>query len=382
MTIDNGGGSGVAVTPIERIGRRAIVDAVDLGDGRWSVDTLPDTDVRLSVTESVSNGLATPAPFSVGRSQTVRLRVTASGFTPHTFIFRDDGDLTDDDYVTDIDTSTNQTRALDPGDYLLVMGVWWSNAVSDIRRNFTGTYTVTVDTEGAPWLLTNSTFDFGVQGLGVDLNADDEISEIYTVDANDGYRLFIETADDLSGVVGNNLVGVHRLEGLTVDGNAQADFGGDRVEVTDFSEFAVTSGAGLLNVDLPDAHLNDLAGSHQGGRIRVPAAVQFADLTISTDGLDFGDMTVATALTLNGTGTATIDQLDTGSLRRRRRVADVDGRRRYRRRRSEQRRRRRCRNARRSGGRDDGHGCGAVGSGCHDRRQSAGERVDGDADGR
>ena len=252
LVVDNGGFTAAGNTYIERIGRRTITDVTDLGDGRWEIDTWPDSHVRFSITETVSNGLATPEPFTVEGSQLVRLRVTASGFTPHTFVFRDDGDLTDDDYVTDIDTSTNATRTLAPGDYLLVMGVWWTNTVNDIRRNFTGTYTVTVENAASPpWLASNPALDFGVQGLMVDLDADDGASVTYPVSANGGYALTVETADDLSGVVGGELIGVHRFDELTVTGNAAAEFGGDRVEIADFTRLSVTSGASLLNLDLP-----------------------------------------------------------------------------------------------------------------------------------
>ena len=65
--------------------------------------------------------------------------------------------LTDDDYVTDIDTSTNTTRTLDPGNYLLVVGVWYSNTVSDASRNYTGTYSVEVDSEATQWATTRPT---------------------------------------------------------------------------------------------------------------------------------------------------------------------------------------------------------------------------------
>ena len=61
LSIDNAGRNAPAgSTHVERVGRREITAVTDLGGDRWEIDTLPTTDVRLAVTESVSNGLATP----------------------------------------------------------------------------------------------------------------------------------------------------------------------------------------------------------------------------------------------------------------------------------------------------------------------------------
>jgi hypothetical protein len=47
---------------------------------------------------------------------------------------------------------------------------------------------------------------------------------------NDGYRLYIDTTDDLSGYIGRDLIGVHRFDDFLEQGAGSADFGGDRVE--------------------------------------------------------------------------------------------------------------------------------------------------------
>ena len=248
LLIDNDGRqAGSESTGVEHIGRYEITAATDLLDGTWEIDTLPLTDVGFSFTETVNNGLGARIPFSVGRAQTLRMQISASGFTPHTYVFRDDGNLTDDDVVQNLTTNTNITFSIQPGDYLLVVGVWWANQPSDTRRNYTGTYTISLNTNAAPWLPTNLAFDFGLQGLLVDLDAADGVSTVYPIASNDGYRLIIATADDLSGVVGNELIGVHRFQRIESRNGASADFGGDRVEVVDLPGSVVEPGA-VVNV--------------------------------------------------------------------------------------------------------------------------------------
>ena len=46
-------------------------------------------------------------------------------------------------------------------------------------------------------------------GLLVDLDANDDASNVYPIEENDSWRLIIATADDLTGVAGNEMIGVH-----------------------------------------------------------------------------------------------------------------------------------------------------------------------------
>jgi len=97
------------------------------------------------------------------------------------------------------------------------------------------------------WQATNEVLERGIQGLEVSLDAADPAAPLYTVVENSVDWFEIETVDDLSGYVGNELVGVHTFETLQVKDGASVDFRGDRLIVLD-SGGSDMSGE-ILNVD-------------------------------------------------------------------------------------------------------------------------------------
>ena len=78
-----------------------------------------------------------------------------------------------------------------------------------------------------------------IQSLRVDLDASENTSQHYSIESNTANSFVIRTSDDLSTLVGNELVGVHEFETLTVSNGAFADFGEDRVTVYDLDNSSV-----------------------------------------------------------------------------------------------------------------------------------------------
>jgi hypothetical protein len=107
-----------------------------------------------------------------------------------------------------------------------------------------GRWQVNVGTSA--WTATNTTYDFGVQGLTVDLDRADATSLLYTIESNTANALIISTPDDLSGYAGKELIGVHRFSTLNIGGGASVDFGNDRIEVQDTFNSQIDAGS-LLN---------------------------------------------------------------------------------------------------------------------------------------
>ena len=133
------------------------------------------------------------------------------------------------------------TRFLEPGDYLLAVSYYsfsQSEAINRYNCCTTGTYTLRVDTDGeAPpppvWRAMNQDLGWGIDGVWVDLDADDLGNPLYRIAENDEYSFVLETEDDLSGYVGKELIGVHEFDVLRITNGASADFGEDRVIVKD-----------------------------------------------------------------------------------------------------------------------------------------------------
>ena len=99
------------------------------------------------------------------------------------------------------------------------------------------------------WRATDLTYERGVQGLKVDLDASDEVGTLYTIESNTVNTLTIATTDDLSGVVGQELVGVHEFKELIVRNGAKVDFVGNRLDVTDLFDSLITADSVIQNQD-------------------------------------------------------------------------------------------------------------------------------------
>ena len=118
---------------------------------------------------------------------------------------------------------------------------------------------IVVDTLGT-WLPTDSSRNWGIDGLLVDLDASTAEGPFYTIIENSDESLVIETDDDLSTVVNNQLIGVHIFERLNVTGGAQVDFGDDKVIVNDIANSSIDASSSV------SADCGCLQGSRRGCR--------------------------------------------------------------------------------------------------------------------
>ena len=86
-----------------------------------------------------------------------------------------------------------------------------------------------ISVANAHWKATDKILDWGIDGIDVDLDTSDETSEHYTIISNSTDTITLVTTDDLSGVIGQELVGVHWFSGISVLGGSSATFGDDNV---------------------------------------------------------------------------------------------------------------------------------------------------------
>jgi hypothetical protein len=85
------------------------------------------------------------------------------------------------------------------------------------------------------------------------MNAADTAGPSYRILSNRDNVLVVESQDDLTGMVGNELIGVQQFETLNVLGGAQLDFGADRVVVYDLLGSGI--GASSAVTSSPDSTL-------------------------------------------------------------------------------------------------------------------------------
>nr|WP_246395155.1 PA14 domain-containing protein [Microbulbifer rhizosphaerae] len=98
-----------------------------------------------------------------------------------------------------------------------------------------------------PWLPSDTELDWGLDGIEVDLDASETASPHYLVESNSASTLTLRTQDDLSNVIGQELVGVHTFEAVTVTGGASVSFGDDRLELIDISNLLVDSTSSVIS---------------------------------------------------------------------------------------------------------------------------------------
>ncbi len=101
------------------------------------------------------------------------------------------------------------------------------HVITGVTEVESGVWEVSVAAD--PWQATDVDLDWGVDGIGVDLDASDDLSSLYVIESNTQNALVIRTNDDLSGVLGNELVGVHTFGAVSTLGGASIDFGDDKV---------------------------------------------------------------------------------------------------------------------------------------------------------
>jgi hypothetical protein len=315
LIVDNiGNAAETGTTLIEHTGRHVITGVADLGNDRWRIDVLPPDSVdynEMFNLKSSGTGSIGYHYFTVPTDQVVEVTVNTAAFASHIMIFRDDGVLDVSDYINESYTgaigSRTATFNLISGNYLAAVGTYYMNTTQVVNGSKTnanyGAYQVTIATPGYPWRPSNPVYEYGIQGLKVDLDRADDNSSLYTVESNDAWSLVVNTTDDLSGVAGNELIGVHQLDSIQILNGASVDFGGDRVEISNLSASSVYN-AELINLDLPQDEL-DYFANYNNGTIHLTGDTTFNSLLIQADGLVFDRLTVNGDLDIMGGVTVT-----------------------------------------------------------------------------
>lgn len=131
--------------------------------------------------------------------------------------------------------------------------------------------------EGAPWKPTDVATGWGVDGLDVDLDADDAQNVLYEIESNTSNTLTIRTNNDLSAALGKELIGVHTFQTVNVKGNANVDFGDDRVVVVDLASSVLETSA---TFDMNHVHVAGLSYVNRDGRIDGDSLTVDGDLVV------------------------------------------------------------------------------------------------------
>lgn len=170
------------------------------------------------------------------------------------------------------------------------------------RQMITAAYEVStgvwqIEVAGAPWKATDAAYDWGIDGLEVDLDASETASPLYRVVSNTTNTFTINTSNNLSNIVGNTLVGVQTFETLNVKGGAALDVGGDRVVVLDKANSTVDTysilSAGEANQDLIEVVLKG------GGKLISQTPINLTTLAIN-NGTAVTPIIVAPAMNVAG----------------------------------------------------------------------------------
>jgi hypothetical protein len=124
-----------------------------------------------------------------------------------------------------------------------------------------------VEVEGSPWIASNLDLDLGMQGLEIDLSANETSDAVYMIEASTASTITIYTNDDLNGVLGNELVGVHTFNTIKVAGGAKVDFGDDRLVIIDSLASFIGDQSAIKAGELDEATLESFTQTQyqQGG---------------------------------------------------------------------------------------------------------------------
>ncbi|MCG8433819.1 MAG: hypothetical protein MJA83_07310, partial [Gammaproteobacteria bacterium] len=171
----------------------------------------------------------------------VEVDVINTDFRSQVYLFRDDGVLDRFDDLTNNTGGTDTNRArfeitLNAGDYFAAISGYFlsdTEVVNDSNfeeNNDGGDYRLRIDTIDGIWRATDEEFGWGIDGLLVDLG---DGNGPYRIISNTDSSLIVETPNNLAGIAGNQLVGVHIFDTIRIENGARVDFGSDRVIVLD-----------------------------------------------------------------------------------------------------------------------------------------------------
>ncbi len=298
---------------VEHIGRHTITGVTDLGGGLWEVDALPDTDVRIEQSVNLNNETAV-YPFSIGRTQTVNIRFNNRSGSIDAFLFRDDGDLTTDDRITESSTSGSIDRSLAAGDYVLIATPWnrtTEEAVAGVA--FNASFDVSIKTSEAIWPEPILEHQIGIQGLTVDLDLDDDTSPLFEVESNTPWKFVVEAPSGLGDVVGNELIGVHQFNNLNILDGASVDFRGDRVEVTDLSTTELRDSR-IINAVISEELINHYGLTSVNSDIQLAGEVTYDNLSVTSSDFEFEILNVNNTLAIGNGARIEAETINAGTL--------------------------------------------------------------------
>ena len=313
LIADNGGQASVNEgTSVRAVGRHVIESIAALDNDQWEISLSP-VRYRFQGSLTPANTVGSIVYHSIDISATTTLQVnltrTPSYRDDDVIFYRDDGSLDVNDYAGRLNLyGSRRTRqiTLNPGRYVVALTDWVyvpeqvisgypDNGVSTGESS--GDYDLTIDSvSGGIWAAVDaSTNEPGLSGLHVSLDVQNESSPAYPIVSNTGDSLVVESSEELSNYVGKELVGVHFLDQLTVQGGASLSFGDDQVRISGTVDGMVAEGAELSLGSFDGATYSRLITSAQAGTIN--------QQWLSSD----------TALNL-GSGTWNFDSLDIASL--------------------------------------------------------------------
>ncbi|MGD9164926.1 MAG: hypothetical protein PVF13_09230, partial [Chromatiales bacterium] len=317
LYIDNGNATAPqGSTPIRTIGRHTIQSVESLGDGQWRISVGEARWFEIDISDYIQSGRTYSGGtyidhhnFTVTTASSVTISADSSGnFTPHLYLFRNDGTRTEDDYI--VDGLNSVTYDLAPGSYQVAIGsatVSLTEAVEDWRSRLNrqgGSYSMRITGDRA-WVPTAESTTGGLSGRLVSFDATDAASPYYPVIYNESDALVVETTDDLSGIVGQELIGVQIFETLNVIDGASADFGGDRVLVRDLTGSS-NNGGGLSAGEMDMTQFEALLST--GGMIELSMNLPQADsLTLTAGQAILDSLSVTGALTIGGGAEVTVN---------------------------------------------------------------------------
>jgi hypothetical protein len=261
MLVNNAGRTAQAnSTPLRRVGRHTVTAVTDMQNGTYEVAVGPDDTVHRRIT-GVTSGTGYDAvhhhEFTLTSSHDVKIEVPEAAFNSHIYLFRLDGyNYTYIASNTGAGNTSTIVATLSPGDYVVAVGAYnltQNEAIDRYNNSSTGAYTLLIDTTDGTWRASDSQYGWGVGDLEIDMNASDTVGPLYRILANRDNVLVVESQDDLTGMVGNELIGVQQFETLNVLGGAQLDFGADRVVVYDLLGSGI--GASSAVTSSPDSTL-------------------------------------------------------------------------------------------------------------------------------
>jgi hypothetical protein len=315
-------------TPAEIVGKHKIVRAEDRGNGRWAIEFERVLEDIVEFGELPSGGVPKIGyrGFTLHSEALVNIELEAKSGFPNMFLFRDDGDLTLDDFMVSLNgyrwssseyyQVSGKVLTLPAGSYMVAFGPDDMEVDDAVNENWyiyynIGAYKLTIrrDRNFLPFS------HHQLAGFLVDLDAGDPEGPYYEIVEMEGNnRMIVSAAADLTGIVGNHLVGVHRLAALEVSGGSHLDFGDDRLTIDDVANSSLSSGSMVSAGDVNDKLFNDIISRWIGGAWQLYATKSFESLSMAGGNLILPGLTVDTDLILGSSATLTADAVAAGNV--------------------------------------------------------------------